>query len=340
MYKFERFNLSTIDGIEYQSYPNKNLFTTIEWLSFLRDWKNVEPLILRITDRDNCLVAHFTGCVFQKFGMKILGSPFYGWIGQHMGFDFIDESKINKSLILDETITYIKNNTHISFFIFADFQYEETDIKDCETHLFTDSIRGSYFLDLTQSEELLFKNFKSGYRTCVRKFEKMGGKIVEEYSDEFMEEHHKQLEEVFNRKSMTPPSYRHRLNLLHKKKSDMILSIKALDENGRNIASSYYIGAGSMAFFQSNASYTDALQYNANQALMWYAIKYWKDEGYKILDLAGRASYKANFGAILKSTPTVVWTKNKYLYKFVMFARNLYYSSFRVSYKLKSILGK
>lgn len=339
MYKFELLNIENINREEYANYTRKNLFTTVEYLTYLSKWKGVVPIIVRISENDK-LIGHFTGCVFKKFGIKVLGSPFFGWMGQHMGFDFVDAENTDKSQILDALIDYLKSNKMMSFMIFADFQYTEEDIDKCNTKLFHHDIRGTYMLDLTQPEELIFKNFKSGYRTCIRKFEKLGGTIVEEWSEELMNEHHKQLKEVFERKKMTPPSYKERLHLLHKMYPNMIYSIKALDENGNNIASSYYLAGGSYAFFQSNASYTAALQYNANQALMWHAIKHFKNEGYKVLDLAGRASYKENFGPILYNTPTTIWAKHAWLYKIVMFARKAYYSSFRLKYKVKEFFSK
>lgn len=341
MYKFELFDVNSVDVAEYEHYEHKNLFTTIPWLKYLREWKNVEPIIVRITTEcDGSLVGHFTGCLFKKFGFKILGSPFYGWMGQHMGFDFENPKTINKSVVLDEVICYLRQHKVMSFLIFADFQYTEQDVELCKTKLFHTDIRGSYFLDLTQSEEQIFKNFKSGYRTCVRKFEKLGGTIVEDWSDSFMEEHHAQLAEVFERKNMTPPNYRSRLYLLHEMNPEIILPIKALDENGNNIASSFYFYGGGLAFFQSNASYTKALSYNANQALMWYAIRYFKSKGVKTLDMAGRAAYKENFGPILKNTPTTVWTKYVVLWRAISFARKLYYASFRIKYRIGKLFKR
>ena len=338
--KFELFNLNTIDSQEFESYGNKNLFTTLQWLNFLYEWKHVRPVIVRISADSGELIGHFTGCIFKKFGMRMLGSPFYGWMGQHMGFDFVDPNTVDKSKVLDDLICFLKTKLKIIYMIFADFQYLEENVIQCKTPLFYNDIRGSFFIDLTQSEEQLFKNFKSGYRTCVRKFEKMGGTIVQDISSDFIEEHHKQLKDVFMRKSMTPPNYRERMELMYQEYPDMVLSIKALDENGNNIASSYYFASGTIAFFASNASRTDSLQYNANQALMWYAIKYWKSKGYKTLDLAGRSPYKENFGSILLSTPTIVWTKYSCLYKIIQFARNTYYQMFRLKFKLKAIFTR
>lgn len=342
MFGFETFTIDTINREELENYQNKNLFCSYWWLRFLSEWRKVSPLILRITDENNNLIGHFSGCVFSKFGFKILGSPFYGWMGQHMGFDLKDQHLVEShgAELLDETFEYIKRTLKPSFIIFADFKFYSETIEKCKTHFFFDTERWSYFLDLTQSEDVLFKNFKSGYRTCVRKFEKLGGTIEEDYSDSFIEEHHKQLAEVFERKDMTSPNYKERMELLYKKYPEMVLSIKALDENGNNIASSYYLGAGKMAFFASNASLTDALKYNANQALMWYAMKYWKAKGMTILDFAGRAEYKKNFGPELLGTPTVVWAKHEWEYKTVMWLRNTYYNSFRVKYKIKNMFKK
>lgn len=338
MYSFELFNLDTVNQVEYEAFTDKNLFCTVSWLKYLKEWRKVEPVIVRISYEEGKLAGYFTGAKFSKFGFKILGSPFYGWMGQHMGYDFVEEGNIDKAVILDETILFLKSSVKPNFIIFADFKFTQEDVDGVKTKVFFDTERWSYFLDLTQTEEMLFKNFKSGYRTCVRKFEKMGGHIEEDYSEEFIEEHHKQLAEVFGRKSMTAPDYKERMRILYKEYPEMVLSIKALDENGNNIASSYYLGAGSMAFFASNASFTDALKYNANQALMWYAMKYWKAKGVHTLDFAGRAEYKRNFGPELKGTPTVVWAKHEWEYKFVLWLREKYYGSFRLKYKLKEML--
>lgn len=340
MYNFELLDIKNLNTAEFEGYKNKNLFTSLRWLAFLQEWKRVTPVIIRITGTNNELVGHFTGCIMKEFGFRILGSPFYGWMGQHMGFDFVNSSVVDKAKCIDELIAFLKKEVKIAFLILADFQFSKDDIDKCKTPLFFDTERWSYFLDLTQTEEQLFKNFKSGYRTCVRKFEKMGGTIVEDMTDEFIEEHHAQLKEVFERKEMTSPNYRERMKILYHNYPDMVLSIKALDEKGNNIASSYYLMSGSMAFFASNASLTDALRYNANQALMWYAMKYFKAKGLKTLDFAGRADYKKNFGSELKGTPTIVWAKHEWQYKLVLWARNTYYNSFRIKYKIKEMLHR
>lgn len=333
--------MDNVNRTEYESFENKNLFTTIKWLRFLKEFRRVKPVIIRIFDDGGALIGYFTAAIKRVGIIKVLGSPFYGWMGQHMGFDFAKPETVDKSAVIDEVIPFLKKELHISFIIFADYKLAREDIEKCKEKLCFDTDRWTYFIDLTQSEEKLFKNFRNSYRTCVRKYDKMvPDGIVEDYDDGFIEEHHRQLKEVFARKSMTSPNYRKRMKLLYKEYTDMVLSIRASDEEGNSIASSYYLAAGSMAFFASNASLTKALRYNANQALMWYAMRYFKSKGIKTLDLAGRADYKANFGAELRVTPTIVWAKRHWQYRLVMWARNAYYQSFRLKYKIKYMIHK
>lgn len=336
MYNFEKHTLENVNKTEYENFDNKCLFSTVEWLNFLKDFRHVKPVILRISDDCGNLVGYFTAGIKNIAGIRILGSPFYGWMGQHMGFDLADEQSVKKSILLDELVRYIAGNYPISMMMFSDFKFDENTIDQCRLKFYYDAKHWTYFLDITRPEEVLFKNFKSGYRTCVRKFEKLGGTICEDQSESFIAEHRKQLIDVFARKNLSAPDYTKRLRILFSKYSDMVLAIKALDADGNNIASSYYVGGGKLAFFASNASLTDYLYYNANQALMWYAIKYWKSKGIKTLDLGGRADYKANFGSVLYGAPAIVWAKHKWVFILFTRLRDIYYGKFEALYKIKS----
>ena len=338
MYNFEKLSIGDVNVDEYEnSFDNKNLFCTVEWLSFLSVFRKVTPIVIRITDNKK-FVGYFSGAFFSKFGFKILGSPFYGWMGLHMGFEFVNLPENCYSELIDEFVSFVKRELRITYFVFADFKINREILHKCKQEFFIETDARSYFLDISKSEEELFKNLKSGYRTCVRKFEKLGGRIVEDYSDEFIEEHNKQLKDVFERKSLSAPDYSKRMKILRDNYRSMVLFIKALDENGRNIASSYYLGGGKTAFFASNASYTDSLKYNANQALMWFAIKYWKNKGMTTMDLAGTGDYKANYGSELFETPIVVCARYKWEYVLIQKLRYIYYQRFRVKHKIIEFL--
>lgn len=341
MYKFEILDLEQINIHEYENnYNEKNLFCTVQWLRFLSEFRNVKPMVIRIFDNTNSLIGHLTGASFSKFGLHFFGSPFYGWMGLHMGFDFIDFPQNKYHEVLDSVIDYLQEQLNLSYLIIADYKISLDIIKNCKKKLFCEKKAWTYFLDIQKSEEEIFNSFKSGYRTCVRKFYKMGGSIVEDYSDEFIAEHNRQLKDVFRRKALTAPDYSNRMKILNTKYPNMVLFIKAIDNRGNNIASSYYLGSGTMAFFASNASCSKGLNYNANQALMWYAIKYWKGKGIKTLDLGGTGDYKANFGSELKSTPIIVWSKHKWHYRLIELLRSIYYMQFRVKHRVQSIFSK
>ena len=65
-YSFEVIEFEKIDTKEYYCFPRKALFTTVEWLSFVKDDSQVTPLILRIIDENDQFVGYFTSMVAYK----------------------------------------------------------------------------------------------------------------------------------------------------------------------------------------------------------------------------------------------------------------------------------
>lgn len=138
---------------------------------------------------------------------------------------------------------------------------------------------------------------------------------------------------MFGRKSIKAPDYHKKMKMAFEKlrPKGMILGIKALNREGKNIASSYYIGNQYLVMFASNASYTEYLKICPNQALMWYAIKYWKSKGAKVMDMGGSGSYKGNFGAVWKPKPIIIYSKHKWEYIVILGAKRWYAKFLRIA---------
>ncbi len=343
MYIFRKINLRDIDN----SFAEKVPFTQIEWLDFIKELKKIEPIALAIYDENEIQVGQFVGGLTRFLGIKVLGSPFWGWMGQHMGFDFY--TNLNKSQMVDDLLDYAINELKVGYVQITDFKIDYPDIEQCHHKLLKGERYKTCYIDLTQPEEQLFKNLKGGYRTCIRKFTKMGGGILEDYSDEFIVEHHKQLEHVFTRAGKKTPDYKQKMEMLyHSEKFSKgannkigVYSIKAvvpIEENGttvmKNIASSYYIHNGYMAMFTSNASYSEYLPYCANQALTWHAMIAFKNAGIHYLDMGGGGDYKLNFsGGAWQPRPIIIHSSN-WLNEFIIIGLKRQYGKF------SSIIGK
>jgi len=334
MYEFAIVDINNLDIDDFNNFERKVPFTTLEWLNYLKKLKNIKPIILSVSFEGK-RIGYFTGGIVYFMGVKVLGSPFWGWIGQHMGFDLRKE--VNKSVLIDDLIDYAENKIKCRYVQVTDLKFTYEDIELCSHKLIGGEQYRTCYIDLTLPQETLFKNLKSGYRTCVRKFDKDGGTIEEDYSEGFIDEHEKQLREVFDRQKVKAPDYRKKMCLLYSDESIShgatanmgVYSIKALltaesGDSKNNIASSYYIHNDYLAMFASNASYSKYLKSCPNQALTWKAICAFKEAGIKVLDMGGSGNYKLNYGADWDPRPIIIHTNSKYVEFVILGAKRSY----------------
>lgn len=208
MYRFNILSEYDIQHIDAVPFVEKG------WVEYLRVLKGIKPVYLEIVDSSNNAVGYFTGGLIRFLGIKVLGSPFWGWMGQHMGFTL--NADVDKSSLVDDLIDYAFGTLKVGYVQMCSFNIDFEDIKDCKHRLIPGEQYTTCYIDLSQPVEVLQKNLKSGYRTSIRKFSKDGGFIEEDYSDEFIEEHHRQLEQVFVRNNLKTPNYRRKMSLLFK----------------------------------------------------------------------------------------------------------------------------
>ena len=310
MYSFKQ--LTEYPIIEGNIVP----FMEKEWLDFLSSLKGVRPVYLEIHDDKGRKVGFFVGALTKFFGITVLGSPFWGWIGQHMGLALTGEA--DKPRLIDDLIDYAIKELKVGYFQMCSFNVEFDDIKNVRHKLVRGERYKTCYINLTQSEEQLSKNLRSGYRTSIRKFAKDGGYIEEDYSEEFIEEHHRQLEQVFAKVGLKTPDYRAKMLGLIAAPAISVYCIKAMlpvEEDGKivnkNIASSFYIYNKYMAMFFSNASYGAYLRSCPNQALTWQAMMHFKAAGIHYLDMGGSGDYKLNFsGGDWQPKPIIIYCPN------------------------------
>ena len=86
MITFERIAFDKMDWELAAQIGNMNIFQTRPWLNFLTECQPLEPVVARIRE-DGELLGFFTGLIAEKFGLRILGSPFRGWTTYFMGFN-------------------------------------------------------------------------------------------------------------------------------------------------------------------------------------------------------------------------------------------------------------
>jgi hypothetical protein len=78
MLTFDPVDINSVDwAAEINNYPERTIFQTPAWLSFIAKTQNAQPVFAALREGQQGL-GYFTGLMVCKFGIRILGSPFPG----------------------------------------------------------------------------------------------------------------------------------------------------------------------------------------------------------------------------------------------------------------------
>jgi hypothetical protein len=242
------------------------------WLEFVRTASGGEIVIAQI-EQDGQTAGYFTGVLFRRCGVPILGSPFRGWNTAYMGFNLHpDASRIEALIGLERfafrqlgCLHYEVIDRHLSPELGVDLGIPCRIVRNFQT-------------DLTRSEDELFADMTSACRRAIRKSEKSGITIEHAAPEGFAEEYYGHLEDVFAKQGMKPTYGVERVRQLikHIWPSGDLLLARVRDPDGRSLRP-YQI-------------------HRPNEALHWHAMRHYKRLGIPLHDWGGHATYKSKYG--------------------------------------------
>ncbi len=324
-YSFEITNQKNIDWKKIESCYDHTVFKTKEWMDFLIETQSIDPFVLKIIDKDQ-LIGFFVGEKFTKL-FNIVASPFEGWTTSYQGLSMlIPISNEDRIIIYKDLINFLFKNRICSVFQASDWQLDLDAVKN--SGLRYEIIR-SYRLDLTQTEDQIYKKFSSSScQYSIRKSQKNGVVIRKsEDIDQFVQQYYTQLTEVFEKQKLKPTYKIDRIGSLIEKldHSENILLLEAVSSEGICIATGIFIGDNNLAYFWGGASYTKYQSLCPNEPIMYEAIKYWKRNGYKEFDLGGIRKYKEKYGPDYIEKPKIVASKYQGILELKNIAKKAYY---------------
>lgn len=268
-------------------YPS--VFVQHSWLSFIKQDKNAEIIMIEIQQQNK--IGFFIGLLFKKYGFRFIGSPFTGWSTPY--FNIVGEINLDANLYFD-LFKYIKKVYHPLL-----IEVVHKDVDEETATKFVNRELKTLILDITQDEKILFQNFKQDARNFIRQFEKKGSRIeISTYDIDFSTVYYNQLIDVFQKQNLRPTYDKLKVdNLINNlRNTDNILCLKVFNPDNICIASSIFIGDNDTFYFWGGASYREYQSYRPNEAMIWFAIKYWKNKGLKNFDMVGVRDYKRKFG--------------------------------------------
>jgi len=282
---------------------NSNVFRTSEWLDFVALSQQGEAVLAQV-ERDGEPVGAFTGVIVKRFGVRILGSPFQGWMTGPMGFSL--EQGVSRSEAMKALSRFAFRRLGCLHLELMDRQADFDELAAVGARL---DPFPTYELDLTQGEDELFAGMTSACRRAVRKSEKMGVTVEEAHGVEFADEYYNQLLAVYEHqgRGQQPPYGVERVREMIRcvEPGGNLLMLRALSPEGESIATAIFPARQDFAYFWGGAMWRSHQSFRPNEAIFWHAIRHFRDQGVKLFDLGGGAPYKKKFGGPEKLIPYV-----------------------------------
>jgi hypothetical protein len=156
----------------------------------------------------------------------------------------------------------------------------------------------TYRTALAPPEAQLYKSMSENCRWSIRKAEKSGVLVEEAGPDGFAEDFYAQLTEVFVSKGLAPTYPLDRVQSLIRNlhPTGNLLLLRARSPEGAALATLISPALNKLAEFWATASFKSGQSLRPNEALRWYAIRYWKKRGIESFDWGGGGTWKEKYG--------------------------------------------
>lgn len=303
MLSIHRTQFTPSTWAQLKTFSDRLVYQTPEWISFVAETQEATPVLGEIRDGTSVL-GYLTGLTFRRLGVPLFGSPFTGWTTMFMAFNL--QPDVPRWLALQVVPRFVYSELGCVYFELVDRHLTDEDVRraGCQFRWLR-----SQETDLSVSEQELFQAMDSPCRRCIRKAQKSGVRVVEASPTDsaFASEYYVQLREVFGKQGLAPTYNQQRVESLiqHLGPTGNLLLLRALNPEGHCIATGIYPGMNSLAQFWGNASHRAWLQLRPNEALHWYALRWWKAHGAKVFDWGGWAAYKDKYGCRTVQYPRV-----------------------------------
>ena len=295
MLRLERLAFQERAWSDLDALPDRVLGQTSEWLGFLAETQAAEPVVARVSDGETT-VGYFSGLAVRRLGIRILGSPFTGWTTPFVGFNLIETAGVPPH---NELLQALEQ------FAFGELGCLHVELRDRQLSLTSGSPPGweygsdpTLLLDLTPSEDELLARMSTNRRRNIRLAERNGITVEQANDIGFADDYYAQLEDVFAKQGLVPTYGIERVRSLLRNllPTGRLLLLRARTPDGRCAATGIYPAFNGLAQFWGGASWRSDQALRPNEAVMWHAIRHWRNRGIETLDMGYGADYKRAWG--------------------------------------------
>jgi hypothetical protein len=319
--KFEAVPLAEVDWAGMDAFEDRTFSQRRGWLEFIREAQNGRIVIARLEDSGRT-VGYFSGLVVRRFGVRIMGSPFPGWTTPYLGFNL--EPGVPRTDAIAALLPFVFRELGCLHLELADPLLARSDVARFG---FETQVGTTFISDLRADEEALFSQMDSSTRRAIRKADKGGVTIEEATPDGFADEYFGHLVDVFAKQQLRPTYDRDRVGALvsHVHPSGDLLLLRARDPDGRSIATGIFPGFNRLSYFWGNGSLREFQILRPNEAIHWYAMRYWRARGMASHNWGGGGDYKEKYGGERVETLTFRLSRFAAIGAARELARTIYY---------------
>lgn len=295
-------------------------FCTFEWLEFLKNNQKGTPVAFELSTDIGCNGV-FVGVIVRKAGIKILGSPFPGWLTPDMGFIRLGELDINEAI--NAVRKYAFSALKCAFIQIVDKNIRAENLCVKGMHLGTARV---LHIDNSLESEQVLENFSKNGRRDVRAAYRKGVEYRQLPFDRlFAEAYYEQLMDVFEKQNLKPFYDLEKMYDLvdaFEATPERVLASGAFYE-GKCIATVFSFGFGKWAYYVGAASYRDYQKLLPNEGLFWEFVKHWNKAGIPNIDMVGYRPYKLKYEPKIIEVPVIELQKYPFLIQGKQLARKV-----------------
>lgn len=323
MYSFEVVNYHECNEYINKNYEDRMIFQTEQWLDFVNECKQAEPVVIRIL-REGKEIGYYTCMLFKIFGIRFAGSPFRGWTTLYMGFNLCPNE--SRTAIIPELWRFMRKTFGCFYMEIVDWKIS---VEEAQKAGLPFGIQETYVKEITDDINQVFKTFSSTCRNQIRRFERNEAKLQTVDPDEaFAEEYYLELEKVFAYQGLQPSYDLKRVKSLLKHireiSDNTVYTTVSYSPDGTPIGTLIGFGFRKTAYLWGLTVIREE-QYYQSDALLWDSFLHWKALGYEHYDLVGVRPYKLKFHPELCQTPRITCCSIPFMIKLRDLAEKLYW---------------
>ena len=282
------------ESLPLAGFADRTVYQTKEWLAFVARAQNAEPVIASVND-SGTPIGRFTGLIIRKHGFRILGSPFPGWTTSYTGFNLPPSvSRVDALRALEQFAFRALNCIHVEIMD----RHITTEDLDAAGFQYDERRSTGFEIDLSRNEETILAGMDAGRRRYIRRAESYGIQLEVANDLSFADDYYAQLEDVFAKQRLVPtyPIERVRTLIDNVHPSGNLLLVRARDREGHCIATAIFPALNDTMIFWGGASWRTYQFLHPNEAIQWFAMRYWKARGITKYDMGGGGEYKRKYG--------------------------------------------